>query len=138
MRIIHNFRTGMGVWEELGLHFPQSMLCSSCTGRAQHGDFSAYLSHRGSHAHGGPVAGKGADGKGGDEEDRRVVLVSLSRKGRIARQIEAQPQQDRRLSGRRPREREVLLIGVPEEIAGAIRKGRYCLNSLPAKGYRAG
>ena len=93
MRIIHNFRTGMGVWEELGLTFPQSMLLLELHrgGKLNMGELSQRL-----HITQGVATRmvdllleKGLMERGRDEEDRRVVLVSLSRKGaRIVRQIE--------------------------------------------------
>jgi DNA-binding MarR family transcriptional regulator len=93
MRIIHSFRTGMGVWEEMGLTFPQTMLMIELRkgGRLNMGELSQRLGITQG------VATRMVDlllekkllERSRDETDRRVVFVALSRKGAaIARQIE--------------------------------------------------
>ncbi|MEW6554581.1 MAG: MarR family transcriptional regulator [Actinomycetota bacterium] len=93
MRIIHSFRTGMGVWEEMGLTFPQTMLLIELRrgGRLSMGELSQRL-----HITQGVTTRmvdllleKKLVERSRDKEDRRVVFVGLSRKGAgIAQQVE--------------------------------------------------
>jgi DNA-binding MarR family transcriptional regulator len=93
MRIINNFRAGMGAWEEIGITFPQTMLLLELqrVGRLSMGE----LSHRLRITQGVAtrmvdlLLQKGLVERSRSESDRRVVMVAPSREGaRIARQIE--------------------------------------------------
>lgn len=110
MRIINDFRTGMGAWEEIGLTFPQTILLLELRrdGRMSMGELSQRLriTQGVTTRMVDLLLEKGLVERGREKEDRRVVMVSPTAKGSaIARQIE---KVNRRKMGE-------VLAGVPEK-----------------------
>jgi DNA-binding MarR family transcriptional regulator len=110
MRIMHNFRTGMSAWEEVGLTFPQTILLLELqrAGRCSMGELAKRLSITQSVATRmvDLLLEKGLVERSRDESDRRLVLVAPTRKGAgIARELE---KTNRRKMGE-------LLTAVPEK-----------------------